>query len=214
MKSGEGSACTNIVTEYRYLPHTHDGDCKYQVDYTTPEEVSDLLKDLVLGYRAWHVQALSSELSAAEQEAVHDKAQRCGEALNSIFEGFPGYSESLLTQSSPNSEQGILESLIQMAKSIQSQRPGGLSVTTWFEYVSKDNLANALDKFVDPNVKPSLWPFVKVIKVFLRSSLLESGIILADLPGILFLSTSTLTDTGRIEGFQLRQGSCNRQIHS
>jgi hypothetical protein len=153
----------------------------------SPEEVRILLEDLISTYRAYHTERFREVGNIQEREAVKDKAERAAAALNSLFKDFPEYSEESMLRESPNASQEILEELEGMVENVQRQRPGGLATQTWSGNADTlRDLEIQLDIFIRVNSQdetPILWPFVRIIRVYLKSLFLRTGIILADLPG-------------------------------
>jgi hypothetical protein len=151
------------------------------------EDVKELLEDLISSYRAYHTERFREIQSVSERESVKDKADRAATALNSLFGDFPTYSEESLSREGQTASMDILRELEGLVEDVKRERPGGLSTSTWSGTADTvDELANELDKFIRVSTKdgsPVLWPFVSIIRVYLKSLFLRTGIILADLPG-------------------------------
>jgi hypothetical protein len=153
----------------------------------SPEEVKILLQDLVSSYRAYYTDSFREIQSTAEREAVKDKAERSGAALKSLFGGYSEYSEDSLLREGQDALQKIVKELEIMVEDVQGRRPGGLTTSTWSGTTnSVDDLTVELEKFIrvtSQDGSPVLWPFVSIIRIYLKSIVLQTGIILADLPG-------------------------------
>jgi hypothetical protein len=152
------------------------------------EDVKVLLEDLISGYRAYHIDTSFREVqSTAEREVVKSKAERSAAALNSLFGACTGYSEELLLKESPGASDEILKELERMVEQVQEKRPGGLKTSTFSGSAdTADDLTCQLDVFIRTRTddeSPVFWPFVGIIRVYLRSLFLRTGIVLADLPG-------------------------------
>lgn len=87
----------------------------------------------------------------------------------------------------------MLQRLLDWVKELVAEYCGqsGIIRRTGF---TPDELAKEIERFVKPSSTlvdddgrpvPSLWPIVSMVKVGLRSPLLERGLIIADLPGTL-----------------------------
>jgi hypothetical protein len=160
----------------------------FEVDYMPLEEVKELLEDLLSSYRAYHTDSHYREIkNPAEQAAVREKGERSASALHSLFSSDPGYSPESLSLEGPNAFASALEDLVQIANNIQQKRPGGIFTSTWADSAkSADDLSSKLQVFIQDkslNGSPVLWPFIGIIRVYLKSYFLRTGIILADLPG-------------------------------
>lgn len=151
-----------------------------------------LLHDLVCSYQAYHNPYYdpskfvgTEELS--RQESTKERAERSAATLKSLFRGCTGYSESILLWQGPNSTPRIVEELEKMVKHVLLQRPGGPTSSKYSATAATiDDLTSQLDIFsrvTSQDELPILWPFVSIIRVYLKSLVLRSGLILADLPG-------------------------------
>ncbi|KAF2496947.1 hypothetical protein BU16DRAFT_616988 [Lophium mytilinum] len=199
--SGDGGACTNIVTEYRY-PRTPDGpDYSFEVEYMSPEELRILLEDLVSSYRGYNTEAFREIINQAERDAVKDKAERAAAALNSIFGEHARYSEEDLSREGQDAAAQIVRDLESMVEEVQRHRPRGPTATRYSATASDaEDLTRQLNVFIRVRSRdgvPVLWPFVGIIRVYLRSLFLRSGVILADLPGLRDLNYARVRATDR-----------------
>jgi hypothetical protein len=137
-----------------------------------------------------------------ERKSVKQKAESAANSLNSIFGGFSEYSEELLRKSANNQDAQLVHAEIysrldDMVKSIQAQRPGGLGVSSFSQDANTvEELSDRLRVFTQKKAEGHnsvLWPFIKIMRIYLASPMLETGVVLADLPGI-FITNLTLLD--------------------
>jgi hypothetical protein len=153
----------------------------------SPEEIKIMLEDLVSSYRAYNTEAFREVNNQAEREAVKDKAESAAAALNSLFKEHPRYSEENLSREGQEAASEIVRELEGMVEEVQRHRPGGPTATTWTATADTvDDLTSQLDVFIRVRSQdglPVLWPFVGIIRIYLRSLFLRSGVVLADLPG-------------------------------
>lgn len=180
------------MTEYRYLSSSKKANYYFEVDYMSSREFKALLHDLVCGYQVYHNPdydpgAFVRTEGLSKQEFTKERAERSAATLNSLFGGCTGYSESILLWQGPNSTPRIVEELEGMVKHVQQQRPRGPTSSKYSATAATiDDLASQLDIFsrmTSQDKLPILWPFVSIIRVYLKSLVLRSGLILADLPG-------------------------------
>ncbi|KAF2801711.1 uncharacterized protein BDZ99DRAFT_528183 [Mytilinidion resinicola] len=199
--SGDGGACTNIVTEYRYPRSPDAPSYSFEVQYMSSEELKVLLEDLVSSYRAYNTEAFREIINQAERDAVKDKAERAASALNSLFGEHARYSEENLSREGQDAAAQIVRDLESMVEEVQQDRPGGPTASTWSATASDaEDLTRQLDVFIRVRGQdglPVLWPFVGIIRVYLRSLFLRSGVVLADLPGLRDLNYARVRATDR-----------------
>jgi hypothetical protein len=152
------------------------------------EDVKVLLEDLVSSYRAYRTDEFRDIEEGSERKMVQDKAERSAAALNSLFGTFAQYSEKSLSREGQSAAMEIVKELECIVEDVQQKRPGGLGTTKWSGTADTvEELTSELDKFIRVTTQdgsPVLWPFVSIIRVYLRSLFLRTGIILADLPGV------------------------------
>jgi hypothetical protein len=153
------------VTEYHFL---REGNYRLEVDYMTPEEIEELLEELLSNYRAYHTKVYRGEKSSDEQVTIKKLADIAGETLQSLFGYNPQFSPKQLAEERPGAETTILRELKSMAMGIQTQRPGGRSESTVsYQLKTAEELADRLKIFTqdqEANSQPSVWPFVRIIR--------------------------------------------------
>ncbi|KAJ5560360.1 hypothetical protein N7513_002759 [Penicillium frequentans] len=152
--SGSGSACTSVVTEFRYVDDGHPGP----------------------------------ELSSGEdQDKLRDAASRAEETLESLFQSQPEWDREFLADDTEGAEVAILAKLQEWAQIAVSLRPGGHDSLVYT--ATAKNLQQCTDKLnylvadSHESGQPALWPFIKLLRVYLKSPILRPGLVVADLPG-------------------------------
>ncbi|KAF2195110.1 hypothetical protein K469DRAFT_681465 [Zopfia rhizophila CBS 207.26] len=196
--SGNGMAVTNIVTEYCYTDST---EYRFIVEYMSSEEVTELLEELLQSYRAHFTEAFKEVKDLYERKRIKRIAERAEETFNSVFGNIAGFSLDMLAAEGADADVTALNYLKAMAKSVRSQRPGGLEMPTYVCVAQTiEDLAKELRGFTCDSAKsdvPTIWPFVRIIRVYLSSEVLSTGLIFADLPGLRDLNYARVRATER-----------------
>ncbi|KAL4805559.1 hypothetical protein BDV18DRAFT_161210 [Aspergillus unguis] len=188
--SGNGNACTSVVTEFRHTDETHPQPYTIEADFMTADEQKELLQELMRSYRLRHTGAfreITNEVTAEESRRIETMSQRAWDTLRSLFPGQGALTEEFLSDEQPGSEGRILRQIEQWAMSGLHHRPGGPEALHYrVEASNMDECRENLDSLTvfssEPGV-PAIWPFVKLIRVYLRSPILRTGLVVADLPG-------------------------------
>ncbi|KAF2811457.1 uncharacterized protein BDZ99DRAFT_413910 [Mytilinidion resinicola] len=186
--SGDGSGSTCVVTEYRFRPAHHDEPFGIEVDYMSSEEVKELLEELLRTYRQFYIPAFQEVDTIEEQTEIRDKSAKAWTTLHAMFRNEPRLTKELLLAASTDEDASLLKTLEEWATKVLSTRPGGPSCRIW------SGTADSVDECVDrveqfnrdstDETAPSLWPFVRIIRVYLRTPLLQTGLVLVDLPSL------------------------------
>ncbi|KAI9698042.1 MAG: hypothetical protein M1836_004395 [Candelina mexicana] len=177
--AGLGAACTNVVTEYRLKKSEHTSKYTVEVDCMTDAEIDEQLRELLWSYRQFHLYDLkSNDITVDEQQHLADQSNIAWSTLHAAFGHEKYLTESYLQDKSPGAEEKLQEQLVQWTKQLkwptQARKNGSFGSAKTIEECN-----DQLERFRTGN----LWPFVKVVRVYLSSQILKSGAILADLPG-------------------------------
>ncbi|KAJ5657468.1 uncharacterized protein N7484_001117 [Penicillium longicatenatum] len=186
--SGSGVACTSVVTEFRYVDDSHPGPYTIEALFMSPTEITELLEELLRSFRVYCCQSSFSELSSIEeQEKLRNASSRAEETLESLFQSQPGWNREFLADETEGAEAVILAQLKEWAHNAVSLRPGGQDSLVYT--VTAKNLQRCtieLDYLAadcHEDGQPALWPFIRLIRVYLKSPILQHGLVIADLPG-------------------------------
>ena len=175
---------TAFVTEFRHkdttLHETEPFELKCQI--MSDLEIHELLEEFVtqaLGGLPTHPEydERKKDLGAEEFQKLEDESKSAFATLNLIFPADvvkhvekctfkSGYLKRLLTK------------LSQPLKKIQW--PSDTNDSHWSQ---KANTIEECQEFVSTVMKHELSPFIKVMKIYLDSPILASGVVLADIPG-------------------------------
>ncbi|KAL3441007.1 hypothetical protein BJX65DRAFT_289514 [Aspergillus insuetus] len=185
--SGDGAACTTVVTEFRSVDHDHPNNYTIEADFMDNVEIVELLEELLSAVRKYYTGAYREVSEPEEQENIRGTARRAWETLLSLFPDQPELDLDFVSQEGENMVEPIISRLVEWAVVQQDSRPGGRNSLQYSVVANHadecmeqlDNLtANCRDRS-----KPAWWPFIKLIRVYLRSPVLRTGLILTDLPG-------------------------------
>ncbi|PTU21875.1 hypothetical protein P175DRAFT_0436233 [Aspergillus ochraceoroseus IBT 24754] len=186
--SGNGTACTSVVTEFRNVDERHQRPYTVEADFMGTDEIRELLRELVRCFRRVHTEARSEIVGGNEWDLAQSSSVRAWAALEALFSSEPGFSEEFLSNEEPDAENIILTQLKEWIQDVLSHKPGGpdaiqYSFTAQDAHECKDSLDMLTMGPYHPGGR-AIWPFVKMIRVFLKSPILRTGLVIADLPGL------------------------------
>ncbi|CAI7666524.1 unnamed protein product [Penicillium discolor] len=200
--SREGSACTCVVTEFRHTNQDHTGPFSIEAEFMNREERRNLLEHLLLDFRKYYVSSIYRELlTIEEQRKCQDAAVKSWETLHSLFKTQPRLTIEFLSDESEGAHSEILALLEGWAYAGLINRQGG-SDALEYSVIAGDveECKSILDHLAADNPEgggPALWPFIKLIRVYLSSPILRTGLVLTDLPGLRDLNFARVRATER-----------------
>ncbi|KAL4800535.1 hypothetical protein BDV19DRAFT_72190 [Aspergillus venezuelensis] len=185
--SGNGAACTSVVTEFRHIDEVHPDSFTIVADFMNDAEMRELLRELVRNYRMRHTRAFDEVTDQEESQRITLLSQRAWATLDSLFPHEAELTEEFLSNEDDQAERQILARLDVWALAGLVNRPGGPEASRHvFQARDIYDCRETLDMLTvtshEPD-RPSIWPFVKLITVYLRCPVLRTGLVLADLPG-------------------------------
>ncbi|KAJ5547669.1 hypothetical protein N7513_004903 [Penicillium frequentans] len=200
--SSEGSACTCVVTEFRHVDDNHTGPFTIEAEFMSSEEMKDLLAELLTIFRQFHVTRFCLDLNTHEDQIkCKAQAEKAWETLRSLFSDQPGLTMEHLSEDYEGAHSSLLAQLERWAFAGLAHRPGGLDATEYSVIAGDiEECRDTLDMLTgsnSPEGRPALWPFLKLIRVYLRSPILRTGLVLADLPGFSDLNFARVRATER-----------------
>ncbi|CEO60698.1 hypothetical protein PMG11_05280 [Penicillium brasilianum] len=183
--SGASAACTSVPMEYRYVDEAHPDAYTIEAEFMKEAEVNELLEELLRSIRRAAVpteRSIIAEENWPQYEAIGKMSH---ETIQAIFRDRPDLTIEYLAR---GAEDEILQELKQLAMDRLTFRPGGLSSLN-YSVVAGDleRCKDELDRLTsdsEDNNEHALWPFIKLIRVFLELPVLKTGLVLADLPGL------------------------------
>ncbi|KAL3473665.1 hypothetical protein BJX99DRAFT_248747 [Aspergillus californicus] len=199
--NGDGAACTTVVTEFRCVDEEHPNNYTVEADFMDNAEIRELLEELLSSVRKYYTGAFREVSEPEEQENIRGAAGRAWDTLLSLFPGQPELDLDFISEEGEDAVEPIVTKLEEWAIAGQVSRPGGrnslqYSVVANHADACMDQLDNLMADSRDRN-RPALWPYVKLIRVYLRSPVLRTGLILADLPGFRDLNYARVRATER-----------------
>ncbi|GFG16305.1 hypothetical protein IFM61392_09436 [Aspergillus lentulus] len=185
--SGDGAACTTVVTEFRSVNEEHPHNYTIEADFMNNAEIRELLEELLANVRKYYTDAYREVRDAAEQEDIKVAARRAWDTLLSLFPNQPALDLDFLSRDGEDAVESIVTTLEEWAMAGLDHRPGGRDSLRYSAVARHaDECMEQLDNLMADareGDRPALWPFVKLIRVYLRSPILRTGLVLADLPG-------------------------------
>ncbi|KAJ5495798.1 hypothetical protein N7539_000914 [Penicillium diatomitis] len=184
--SGAGSACTSVPMEYRYIDDSHPHSYTIEAEFMSETEVSELIDELLRSI--WRVcgkpeRSLIGDENWEQYEAIGKKSH---ETLEAIFHGREDLTLEYLSQ--PGKENEILSALKEEAlRALSSRLTGSDSSQLLFVADDLEDCKEQLDVLTsgpEDSNRPALWPFIKLIRVYINLPILKHGLVLADLPGL------------------------------
>ncbi|GMF67909.1 unnamed protein product [Aspergillus oryzae] len=165
--SGDGAACTSVVTEFRHTDARHPDRYAIEVDYMDGEEVKELLEELVQSFRMYYTDLYREVTSIEEQERIRDRSTRAWSTLNSLFRDQPELTHEFLSDQADGALSGILERLKDWAAQSCTRRPGGAALQHTIIPGNVQECRSHLDMLtMDPRGESevAIWPFIKLIR--------------------------------------------------
>ena len=211
------------MTEFRWKnDDDNSGSFKFEVELYNESESDKMLKELVWSYRRLYLPDVGGK-SAEDFNQISKEHKIAWSSLNAAF----GHHQEL---KSLCDRQGQDEALVETLQQWKNELiwPFDHKEGKWSDLMDKPE---ACAKMTEKLMQNQFWPFVKVIRygtlfvrrnierntdhlsrIYLRSPILETGLILVDLPGITgrrFDPSSTNLSVFRPARCQLGQSSSN-----
>ena len=158
-------------------------------------EIEQELHELLFNFRDLYRPGLTEELEGRDQEyrEIERKSDLALATLESIFPGKPEISKDYLLGLSVETIEQQLQVLAR-----QLPWPEGSNRGRWSSGAKNPIACHAQ---VAEFMQNGLWPLTYVVRVFLDAKVLETGLVLADLPG---LRDSNIARTRRVEQYLYR----------
>ncbi|CAG9981490.1 unnamed protein product [Clonostachys byssicola] len=191
-KTGDvGSACTSVVTEYRLKEPQHMAPITLEVEYMSKYEMEEVLSELLWSYRLLYLPNVqSNKTSTKVYERYTRESAQAWSALEAAFKHKSEFNESFLLDMSDGAIDRIESQLITWSREIEW--PAGGANGIWRSTaVTPRECCEKTDIFMSNRY----WPFTKIIRVYLESRVLETGLVLADLPGLKYMNLARIRST-------------------
>ncbi|KAG9254532.1 uncharacterized protein F5Z01DRAFT_622392 [Emericellopsis atlantica] len=184
--SNSGEACTCVATEYHYHP---EGTFRIKTNLFTVEELRDQLRSMLRCYRCFHLHGHA--MKGEEKRDLELGAKLAIDTFRAMFHGRLRNEDFLVTFT----EDTGLEVLSSWAEEFRpSER---LMQHSELSLQDCSNMLARLSSQVGATAQPAAWPYIKNINVFSNATILSTGLILVDLPGLRDLNAARRTITER-----------------
>ncbi|KAF2183055.1 hypothetical protein K469DRAFT_584335 [Zopfia rhizophila CBS 207.26] len=174
-----GTACTSVITEYRLKAPHHTAPFTIEVEYLPAAEIEEVVKELLWNYRQLYLPDVEQELNADEYKRCCEQSELAWSTLEAAFGDRREFKKELLRDTSAEGKEKVLTLLLQWTRELDW--PAGGSDGIWRSTAQETKECCAKTSQFMQN---RLWPFTKVIRVYLSAQVLKTGIVLADLPGL------------------------------
>ncbi|KAF2638819.1 hypothetical protein P280DRAFT_404207 [Massarina eburnea CBS 473.64] len=183
--SSSGVACTCVVTEYHY--HERD-DFIIHIDYFTLDELKTQYENLLRAYRDYQALASGSDknTSQKDKDSLKQHANLASATFSACFGDMLERTPAIL--SSLPFDHAIKMMLDWTERLLPSQSVSGNSEQQQFNSVGKCSVrlgeltSQIGGSTVNNQARTFPWPFVKKLRVYLKSYILSNGLVIADLP--------------------------------
>ncbi|OBT49128.1 hypothetical protein VE00_00035 [Pseudogymnoascus sp. WSF 3629] len=166
----DGTACTSAATEYRKKRMSDPDAYNVEIECMNDGEIEGLLRQCVVDYRQHHLPDLDSPLDSSEAEALKKKAKIAWDTLTAAFGNTPGCTEERFR------DQAISTDYIQ--REVHAWKngirwPAGFNAPgVLIHSAIPEDCVTRIDTFLSGRI----WPFVKVVRIYLDAEILNSGL--------------------------------------
>ncbi|KAH7359239.1 hypothetical protein B0T11DRAFT_355895 [Plectosphaerella cucumerina] len=178
--SNAGGACTCVATEYIY--HDRD-DFVIEVELFTREEVAEQLADHLFAYRARYAnndrEGGEIEAEAGAREGMVSAAALAQATFGTMF-GRRVDREFLCRRESRDVLADMTRWATEMYPAAMGERMAPLETAR----ECSEALERVTSRCSEEGDEGATWPYIRQVKVFLRSHILRNGLVLVDLPGL------------------------------
>ncbi|KAK2732662.1 hypothetical protein FQN57_002583 [Myotisia sp. PD_48] len=177
--AGNGRAVTSFVTEYRYPRDEHISDRALEIEYLHGADLDQELIQLLADYREPFAPHCSrKDIPAEEYAELERKSDSAKISLTQAFSMHVDWDIEKLKGFESDSYEQALTCLRRWARLIEW--PEGVHEGR-YSATAKDIQHQKI--LIDRCVSNSIWAFIKIVRVYVKSQVLKNGLVLADLPG-------------------------------
>ncbi|KAF2266375.1 hypothetical protein CC78DRAFT_459505 [Lojkania enalia] len=191
--SNSGAACTCVVTEY----HFHDrDDFVVHIDFFTREDLRRQFEELLRAFRE-HESSHGVEMTVEEREDLRRRSDLANNTFSASFTNRLMERPTMLLRA-PFEE--AISTMLTWTTEILSRsgREHDAQRQEVFDDISQCSIRlKELTSETGDRGQTSLWPFIRKLKVYLKSHILSRGLIIADLPGLRDLNSARQNVTER-----------------
>lgn len=154
------------MTEFRNVDSRHPNRT-IEVTYMDPDEVKELLQELLQSFRMYYTDSFREVTNIEEQERIREQSTRAWSTFHSMFRDQPGLTHEFLADQTEGAQPRILERLQEWARLSCRQRPGGTALQHTAALSSLAHCQSHLDTLtMDPRGEreTAIWPFINIIR--------------------------------------------------
>ncbi|KAK6604057.1 hypothetical protein H4I95_05960 [Botrytis cinerea] len=180
--SDEGSACTSVVTEYRQRKSSTLEPFSIEVEYLSKPERQEMVEELLWSYRQLFLPDSDNEgnkLDSDEQQRIERESAVAWSALEAVFSQQEEFSIDFMNDKSKGAFERIKNQLLKWMQKIEFPADDESGLWTACAHDSDE-----CQELTSVFMADKLWPFTKIIRVYLDAEVLKTGVVLADLPGL------------------------------
>ncbi|KAI9879730.1 MAG: hypothetical protein M1830_007515 [Pleopsidium flavum] len=177
-KGDQGAAVTSFVTEYRHRSKHHKDAFTIEVEYLTEAEIYEELHELLWSYRQLFTVDKEQDINAHDYKTMERESTLALATLKGVFGDRAETTYEYLNDACEGAFDRILTKLRSLAGSLEW--PEGARDGKWS---STAETAEQCHEQTGAFMTKGLWPFTKIVRVYLSAQVLKTGVILADLPG-------------------------------
>ncbi|EAU36995.1 predicted protein [Aspergillus terreus NIH2624] len=168
--SGDGAACTTVVTEFRHVDAQHPRQYTIEADFMDLDEIQELLEELLRSFRGYYTREFVEVESAQEQEKIKAAAIRARDTLTSLFPNHAEVNHEYLAAEGIEAEQAILQHLKELVMGVRDHWPGGPDAEQYRVVAEDDDeCKNHLDELTtDPGFRDLNYARVRATERYLR----------------------------------------------
>ncbi|KAF4472847.1 hypothetical protein FALBO_253 [Fusarium albosuccineum] len=175
-----GSACTNIVTEYRQKRAEHSAPITIEVEYLSTYEIEEIVREMLWSYRQLFLPGIESNDTSDQDYARYSReSEQAWSALHAAFKHKRQFTQKFAQDTSEGALERVTRQLIEWTTEIEWPSSGIDGFWT-----STAETAEECVEHTKLFMQDKYWPFTKIIRVYLNSQVLKTGVVLADLPGL------------------------------
>jgi hypothetical protein len=156
-----------------------------EVEHLSPSAIEDVISELLWNYRQLYLPGIEEEGPSAENfHQLRRESAQAWSALEAAFKHQPGFSEGMLRDMSEGAMDRLKTRLVEWSHEIEW--PDGDDDGLW---ISTADSAEECREKTAVFMQDRYWPFTKIIRIYLNAQVLKTGVVLADLPGKVSIST-------------------------
>ncbi|KAJ5639534.1 uncharacterized protein N7484_007396 [Penicillium longicatenatum] len=186
-----GAACTSIVTEYRQKKPDQTQCIQIEVEYLSDSAIKEHIKELLWSFRRVLLPDIASGSgNVADITRYRTESSQAWSSLETAFSHEKNFNREFLEDISDGAFSRIANQLLQWTATIPW--PQGALNGKWATYAKS---AEECFEKTRPFMRDRLWPFTKIIRVCIDAPILNMGLVIVDLPGLLDVNLARVRAT-------------------